>query len=123
MAACLWQRDGFCPDAVELEVPGGKVYRPDVVPHEDGSCGIIKDSADAVQKTAINRCRRNSRRCPGAGSSRFIGGRKNADNLSPLLLIPVVVRIPEVSQPVFNLFNIFYNFYTFLSINLFFSFI
>ena len=46
MAACLWQRDGFCPDAVELEVPGGKVYRPDIVPHEDGSCGIYKDSGD-----------------------------------------------------------------------------
>jgi cobalt-precorrin-5B (C1)-methyltransferase len=46
LAACLWQRDGFCPDAVELEVPGGKIYRPDIVPHEDGSCGIFKDSGD-----------------------------------------------------------------------------
>ncbi|MBP5750540.1 MAG: cobalamin biosynthesis protein CbiD [Firmicutes bacterium] len=46
LACCLWQRDGHCPDAVELEVPGGKVYRPDIVPHEDGSCGIIKDSGD-----------------------------------------------------------------------------
>ena len=46
LAACLWQRDGFCPDAVELEVPGGKIYRPDIVPHEDGSCGIYKDSGD-----------------------------------------------------------------------------
>ena len=46
MACCLWLRDGYCPDAVELEVPGGKVYRPDIVPHEDGSCGIIKDSGD-----------------------------------------------------------------------------
>lgn len=46
LACCLWQRDGFCPDAVELEVPAGKIYRPDIVPHEDGSCGIFKDSGD-----------------------------------------------------------------------------
>ena len=46
LACCLWQRDGFCPDAVEMEVPGGKIYRPDIVPHEDGSCGIYKDSGD-----------------------------------------------------------------------------
>ncbi|MBQ2217422.1 MAG: cobalt-precorrin-5B (C(1))-methyltransferase [Firmicutes bacterium] len=46
LACCLWQRDGTCPEAVELEVPGGKVYRPQIVPHEDGSCGIIKDSGD-----------------------------------------------------------------------------
>ncbi|MBR3394662.1 MAG: cobalamin biosynthesis protein CbiD [Firmicutes bacterium] len=46
LACCLWQRDGACPEAVELEVPGGKVYRPQIVPHEDGSCGIIKDSGD-----------------------------------------------------------------------------
>ena len=46
LACCLWQRDGVCPEAVELEVPGGKVYRPQILAHEDGSCGIIKDSGD-----------------------------------------------------------------------------
>lgn len=46
LACCLWQRDGACPEAVELEVPGGKVYRPEILPHGDGSCGIIKDSGD-----------------------------------------------------------------------------
>ena len=46
LACCLWQRDGFCPDAVELEVPGGRIYRPDIIVHEDGSCGIYKDSGD-----------------------------------------------------------------------------
>ncbi len=46
LACCLWQRDGECPAAVELELPGGKVYRPAILSHEDGSCGILKDSGD-----------------------------------------------------------------------------
>ena len=46
LAACLWQRDGECPKTVEITVPGGKVYRPEIAPHEDGSCGVYKDSGD-----------------------------------------------------------------------------
>ena len=46
LACCLWQRDGACPAQVSLRVPAGKVYTPVIIPHEDGSCGVIKDSGD-----------------------------------------------------------------------------
>ena len=46
LACCLWQRDGKCPDVVEIEVPGGKLYRPQIISHPDGSCSVIKDSGD-----------------------------------------------------------------------------
>ena len=46
LACCLWQRDGTCPSQVGLRVPAGKVYTPVIIPHADGSCGVIKDSGD-----------------------------------------------------------------------------
>ncbi len=46
LACCLWQRDGQCPHQVKITVPGGKDYIPEIIPHEDGSCGVIKDSGD-----------------------------------------------------------------------------
>ena len=46
LACCLWQRDGQCPQQVKITVPGGKDYVPEIIPHEDGSCGVIKDSGD-----------------------------------------------------------------------------
>ena len=46
LACCLWQRDGKCPDQVCITVPEGRRYIPSIVPHADGSCGVIKDSGD-----------------------------------------------------------------------------
>lgn len=46
LACCLWQRDGACPPQVSLIVPEGRTYEPDIIPHPDGSCGVIKDSGD-----------------------------------------------------------------------------
>lgn len=46
LACCLWQRDGACPAQVSLTVPEGRTYIPVIIPHEDGSCGVIKDSGD-----------------------------------------------------------------------------
>ncbi|MCQ2561645.1 MAG: cobalt-precorrin-5B (C(1))-methyltransferase CbiD [Clostridia bacterium] len=46
LACCIWIRDGECPGAVEIVIPEGRTYRPEIIPHEDGSCGIIKDSGD-----------------------------------------------------------------------------
>ena len=46
LACCLWQRDGECPERVSIVVPGGKEYTPEIIPHSDGSCGVIKDSGD-----------------------------------------------------------------------------
>lgn len=46
LGCCIWMRDGVCPEAVEITIPEGRVYRPIIIPHEDGSCGIIKESGD-----------------------------------------------------------------------------
>ena len=46
LACCLWQRDGKCPDQVCITVPEGRQYIPSILPHADGSCGVIKDSGD-----------------------------------------------------------------------------
>ena len=46
LACCLWQRDGACPERVSIVVPEGRTYAPEIVAHEDGRCGVIKDSGD-----------------------------------------------------------------------------
>lgn len=46
LACCLWQRDGRCPAQVQITVPAGRVYAPEIIAHGDGSCGVIKDSGD-----------------------------------------------------------------------------
>ena len=46
LACCLWQRDGACPNQVRITVPEGREYVPEIIPHPDGSCGVIKDSGD-----------------------------------------------------------------------------
>ena len=44
LACCLWQRDGACPNQVRITVPEGRDYIPEILPHPDGSCGVLKDS-------------------------------------------------------------------------------
>ena len=46
LACCLWQRDGICPERVAIVVPEGRTYAPEIVPHEGGRCGVVKDSGD-----------------------------------------------------------------------------
>ena len=46
LASCLWQRDGACPERVSIVVPAGRTYAPEILPHEDFLCGVIKDAGD-----------------------------------------------------------------------------
>ena len=46
LACCLWIRDGACPRQVCIAVPEGRSYAPEIIPHPDGSCGVVKDSGD-----------------------------------------------------------------------------
>ncbi len=46
LACCLWLRDGKCPDQVCITVPEGRQYIPSIISHDDGSCGVLKDSGD-----------------------------------------------------------------------------
>ena len=51
LACCLWQRDGECPRRVEITLPEGRSYAPEILSHPDGSCGVIKDSGDDPDMT------------------------------------------------------------------------
>ena len=51
LACCLWQRDGECPRQVEILLPEGRRYAPEIISHPDGSCGVIKDSGDDPDMT------------------------------------------------------------------------
>ena len=33
LASCLWQRDGACPERVEIVVPAGKTFAPEIIAH------------------------------------------------------------------------------------------
>ena len=46
LACCLRIRDGICPERVSITVPAGRNYCPEIIPHGDGWCGVIKDSGD-----------------------------------------------------------------------------
>lgn len=46
LACCLWQAEGECPKRVEITLPEGRTFAPEIVPHEGGLCGVIKDSGD-----------------------------------------------------------------------------
>lgn len=46
LASCLWQKEGECPDRVEIITPAGRSYTPDILPLEDYTCAVIKDSGD-----------------------------------------------------------------------------
>lgn len=46
LACCLWQKGGTCPARVALTLPGGRVFAPAVIAHEDGRCSVVKDAGD-----------------------------------------------------------------------------
>ena len=46
LASCLWRRDGACLDRVEIVVPEGRSYAPEITAHEPYRCGVIKYSGD-----------------------------------------------------------------------------
>ena len=46
LACCLRQTTGECPERVEILLPDGRRFAPRVISHEDGSCGVRKDSGD-----------------------------------------------------------------------------
>ncbi|MBR4234790.1 MAG: cobalamin biosynthesis protein CbiD [Clostridia bacterium] len=46
LASCLWQRDGECPGRVEIAVPEGRVYTPEIHALGPCRCAVFKDSGD-----------------------------------------------------------------------------
>ena len=46
LASCLWQAEGECPGAVEITLPDGRLYHPQINAYEYPICGVIKDAGD-----------------------------------------------------------------------------
>ena len=46
LASCLWQRDGRCPQQVEITLPAGQRYVPEIRPLSPGRCAVTKDAGD-----------------------------------------------------------------------------
>ena len=46
LASCLWQRDGRCPQQVEIMLPAGQRYVPEIRPLSPGRCAVTKDAGD-----------------------------------------------------------------------------
>ena len=88
LASCLWQRDGECPRRVEITVPEGRIYRPDILPREDGYCGVIKDSGDDPDITGGMEVRARVELLPGDGPVEFIAGDGVGVVTEPGLKIP-----------------------------------
>ena len=74
LACCLWLRDGQCPQQVKITVPGGKDYIPEILPHSDGSCGVIKDSGDDPDITKGMEIIAKVELLDGDGDIKFVGG-------------------------------------------------
>ena len=63
LASCLWQRDGACPERVEIVVPAGKTFAPEIIAHGGYVCGVIKDGGDDPDCTHGAILFGNMRRC------------------------------------------------------------
>lgn len=74
LACCLWQRDGRCPEKVSVDVPEGRRYVPSIIPHADGSCGVVKDSGDDPDVTNGMEVVVKVDLLPGAGGIVFHAG-------------------------------------------------
>lgn len=63
LASCLTLRDGECPPRVEIVLPDGRSFAPEILPHDDFTCGVIKDAGDDPDIT--NGCEVRARVEPG----------------------------------------------------------
>lgn len=74
LACCMWIRDGKCPDAVEIIIPEGRCFHPEIIPHADGTCGVIKDAGDDPDITNGMEICANVRLLEANGAVRFCAG-------------------------------------------------
>lgn len=74
LACCLWQTEGECPRQVEIVLPEGRAYAPDIVPHEGGLCGVVKDSGDDPDVTNGAEIIAHVEVLPGDGEIEFAAG-------------------------------------------------
>ena len=73
-AAALWLTTGTCPEVVEVETPIGRTLYLDVIPKEEGVCGIVKDAGDDPDVTNGSEVITKVELLPEDGAITFVGG-------------------------------------------------
>ncbi len=88
LASCLARRDGECPVRVMIVLPDGRSFAPEIIPHDDFTCGVIKDAGDDPDIT--NGCEVLARVEPGEslGPVRFRAGEGVGVVTGPGLKLP-----------------------------------
>jgi len=89
LASCLWQRDGACPERVEIVVPAGKTFAPEIIAHGGYVCGVIKDGGDDPDITTGSEVRARVRLMEGDGGIRFLAGDGVGTITLPGMKLPV----------------------------------
>lgn len=46
LASVIWQKNGHCPEWVEIQTPIGKKLKIEIIPLEYGTCCVMKDGGD-----------------------------------------------------------------------------
>ena len=93
LASCLWRRDGECPECVEIELPDGRSFRPEVRPHPGYWCGVVKGAGDDPDIT--NGCEVRVRVEPGTlnGAIIYLAG----DGVGVVLLRGLKIPVGEAA--------------------------
>ena len=89
LASCLWQRDGACPERVEIVVPAGKTFAPEIIAHGGYVCGGIKDGGDDPDITTGSEVRARVRLMESDGGIRFLAGDGVGTITLPGMKLPV----------------------------------
>ena len=89
LASCLWQRDGACPERVEIVVPAGKTFEPEIIAHGGYVCGVIKDGGDDPDITTGSEVRARVRLMESDGGIRFLAGDGVGTITLPGMKLPV----------------------------------
>ncbi len=89
LASCLWQRDGECPEKVEIVVPEGRTYAPVIHPLCPYRCAVYKDSGDDPDITNGSEVWAEVFVSPGKGDVSFSAGEGVGTITLPGLKLPV----------------------------------
>ena len=89
LASCRWQRDGACPERIEIVVPAGRTFAPEIIAHGGYVCGVIKDGGDDPDITTGSEVRARVRLMESDGGIRFLAGDGVGTITLPGMKLPV----------------------------------
>ena len=89
LASCLWRARGECPERVEVLVPGGRWYQPEIHPLGRFCCGVYKEAGDDPDITDGAEVWAQAEPLGADGPVRFCGGEGVGTVTRPGLKLPV----------------------------------